>query len=102
MDCSQDSIALFFLSTELHDRLNAPILRTDHLEHALVLRRSFEECGKIFVIGVLYRGCVAAVPVIDQDRRTGAYRIVHTFWIGSPSSTSGARGSGARCRWCGE
>ena len=58
-------IALFSLSTELHDRLNAPILRTDHLEHALVLRRSFEECGKIFVIGVLYNSGVSAIPVID-------------------------------------
>jgi hypothetical protein len=42
-----DAWALLFavLPANLHDGLHAPVLRTDHLEHPLVLRSSFEECG---------------------------------------------------------
>ena len=43
-------IDLFFFLADFPDRLQAPILWTDHLEHPLVLRSSFEEGGKIFVI----------------------------------------------------
>src|SRR6478609_146241 len=54
------------LPADLHDRLQASILRTDHLEHPLVFRSSFEERGKILVIGILHDGCIAAAPVIDR------------------------------------
>ena len=66
---------LFPLLADCHDRLQAPISRTDHLKHPLVLRSSVEECGKIFVwIRVLHGARVAALTVIDlfvDERRNG-------------------------------
>src|SRR6187401_3137963 len=57
---------LSLLLADFHDRIQAPISWTDHLKHPLVLRSSFEKCGKIFVwIRVLHGGRVAALTVID-------------------------------------
>ena len=71
-------IDLFFFLADRHDRLQAPILRTDHLKHPLVLGSSFEEGGKIFVIRVLHRGRVAAFTVIDRfmDERGNSLRAI--------------------------
>ena len=72
---------LFPLLADLHDRLQTPILRTDHLEHSLVLRSSFEECGKIFAIRVLHDGRVAALTVIDRfmDERGNSLRAIDSL-----------------------
>jgi hypothetical protein len=72
---------LFPLLADLHDRLHALISRTDHLKHPLVLRSSFEECGKVFVwIRVLHGGRVAALTVIDRfmDERGHSLRAIDT------------------------
>jgi hypothetical protein len=51
---------------DFHDRFQAPITWTDHLEHPIVLGRSLEECGEFFVWErVLHGGRVAALTVID-------------------------------------
>ena len=46
-----------------------------------MLRMSFEERGKIFVIRVLYRGCVATAPVINRfmDERRNCLRTIGTY-----------------------
>src|SRR5678816_1872855 len=74
-------VSVLVLPADLHDCLHGPILRTDHLEHALVLLTSFEECGKIYVVGVLHGGCVAAATVIDRfmDERGNSLRAIATY-----------------------
>src|SRR6188472_3522432 len=70
---------LSLLLADSHDRIQAPISWTDHLKHPLVLRRSFEKCGKIFVwIRVLHGGRVAALRVIDPfiDQRGNGLRAI--------------------------
>src|SRR5512132_3598515 len=70
---------LFPLLADFYDRFQAPISRTDHLKHLLVLRSSFEECGKFFVwIRVLHSGRVAALTVIDRfiDKRGHGLRAI--------------------------
>ena len=70
---------LSLLLADFHDRIQAPISWTDHLKHPLVLRSSFEKCGKIFVwIRVLHGGRVAALTVIDPfiDQRGNGLRAV--------------------------
>jgi hypothetical protein len=53
-------------------------LRTDHLQHPLVLRGPFKECGKIFIVRVLPNGRVAAFAIIDRfmDERGHSLRTI--------------------------
>src|SRR4249920_3243087 len=57
---------LFVLPADLHDCLHCSVLGTNHLEHPLVLRRSLEECGIVFVIRVLHGFRVATLTVIKR------------------------------------
>jgi hypothetical protein len=71
-------IGLVFLLADLHDGLDAPVLRTDHLKHPLVFGSPFKECGKIFVVRVLPDGRIAAFPIIDlfMDERGHRLRAI--------------------------
>src|SRR5690349_22973723 len=77
---------LFFLRADLHDCLYAPISWTEHLEHALVLRISSEEDGKILFIRVLYYGCIATATVIDgfMDERGNCLRAIGAYGARDP------------------
>jgi hypothetical protein len=51
-----------------------------------VLRISFEEGGKIFVIRILHRSCVATATVIDRfmDERGNCLRAIGTYGARDP------------------
>src|SRR6187551_12423 len=87
---------LSLLLADFHDRIQAPISWTDHLKHPLVLRSSFEKCGKIFVwIRVLHGGRVAALTVIDPYHRPARKRSA-CHWLAWGSSLSKISGAGRR------